>query len=116
MDDAEQCDNVIIFANKKIVAQGPPSKLEKMLPGGGKVINIILDNVTDDLLFKIQRISGVKKVIRDGRNLRILTDHPNAVKLGQDIDSVGGIVNETRIDRATMMEVFVYYTGEQIKD
>ena len=116
MDDAEECDNVIILSDKKIVAQGPPSKLEKMLPGGGKVINVILDNVTDDLLEKIENIEGVKKIVREGRNLRIITEEPNAIKLGQKIDEVGGVVNETKIDRATMMEVFVYYTGEKPKE
>ena len=113
MDDAEECDNVIILSDKKIAAQGPPLKLEKMLPGGGKVVNVILDNVTDDLLEKIQKIEGIKKIVREGRNLRILTDDPNAIKLGQKIDEIGGVVNETKIDRATMMEVFVYYTGKE---
>lgn len=116
MDDAEECDQVIILADKKIVAQGPPSKLEKMLPGGGKVVNVILDNVTEDLLEKIEKIEGVKKVVREGRNLRILTNEPNAIKLGQKIDEIGGIVNETKVDKATMMEVFVYHTGSQLKN
>jgi len=113
MDDAEECDQVIILANKKIVAQGPPSKLEKMLPGGGKIVNVILDNITDDLLEKIEKIEGVKKIVREGRNLRILTEEPNAIRLGQKIDEIGGVVNETKIDKATMMEVFVYHTGKK---
>jgi len=112
MDDAEECDDVIILANSKIVAQGSPAKLEKTLPGGGRVVNIILDNVTDDLLENIEKIEGVKKLVREGRNLRVITDEPNAIQLGQKIDEMGGIVNETKIDKATMMEVFVYHTGK----
>jgi ABC-type multidrug transport system ATPase subunit len=116
MEDAEGCDEVIIIAKAKIVAQGPPSKLEKRLPGHGKIVNIILDNITDDLVFKIGRIYGVKKIISEGRNLKIIMDEPNAVKLGQKIDELGGVVNKTEITSATMKEVFVYFTGEDIKE
>jgi len=113
MDDAEECDNVIILADKKIVAQGPPQKLEKMLPGGGKVVSIVLDNVTEDLLEKIEKIDGVKKIIREGRTLKIISNEPNTVRMGHKIDEIGGSVNEAKMDRATMMEVFVYHTGKK---
>jgi ABC-2 type transport system ATP-binding protein len=113
MDDAEECDEVIIFADTRIVAQGSPTKLEKMLPGSGKIVNIILDDSSSELIKKIEHIEGVKKVIREGRNLRIITDNPNAVKLPQKIDELGGTVNEAKIDNATMMDVFVYHTGQK---
>jgi len=48
--------------------------------------------------------------------LRIITDEPNAVQMGHKIDEFGGIVNETKIDRATMMDVFVYHTGKELKE
>jgi len=113
MDDAEESDEVIIIAKGKIVAQGAPSKLEKRLPGHGRVVNIILDNVTDDLLKNIEKIEGVEKVVSEGRNLKIIINEPNAIKLGQKIDEIGGVVNKTEIINATMKEVFVYYTGEK---
>ena len=116
MDDAEECDEVIIISGSKIVARGAPSKLEKRLPGGGKIVKIVLDYVTDDLLERIKVIDGVQKVIREGRGLRIITDEPNAVQMGHKIDEFGGIVNETKIDRATMMDVFVYHTGKELKE
>ncbi len=113
MDDAEECDNVIILADKKIIAQGNPSKLKKMLPGMGRIVNVILDNVTDDLLNKIKKIEGIKEIIREGRSLKVIIEEPNAVKLGQKIDELGGVVNKTEIVNATMKEVFVYFTGKQ---
>jgi len=45
--------------------------------------------------------------------LRIITNEPNAIGLGQKIHEIGGVVNETKIERATMMEVFVYFTGKK---
>ncbi len=111
MDDAEECDEVILIGNKKILAQGSPSKLEKMLPGGGKVVNIILDNVTDDLLRKIEKIEGIENIIREGREINILTNDPNPIKIGNKITEIGGVVNETKLTKSTMKEVFVYFTG-----
>ncbi len=113
MDDAEDCDRAIILANKKITANDTPTKLERRLPGAGKIVNVILDNVTDDLIKNIEKIDEVQKVIREGRNLRIITNTPNAIKLAQKIEEVGGMVNETKIDKATMMDVFVFHTGKE---
>lgn len=113
MDDAEECDNVIILANKTIAAQGSPSRLKKSLPGSGKIVNIILDNVTDNLLKSINEIPEVKKIVREGRSLKLITENPNAMKLGQKIEELGGTVNEAGIENATIMEVFAYFTGEQ---
>lgn len=116
MDDAEECDNVIILANKTLAVQGTPSKLKKSLPGEGRVVNIILDNVTDSLLKSITAIPEVKKVITEGRNIKLITDTPNAIKLGQKIEELGGTVNEASIEKASMMEVFVFYTGVSSKE
>lgn len=115
MDDAEGCDEVIIISDAKIVAQGTPSKLEKRLPGQGKVINIVLDNITEDLLKKIKKIAGVLKVISEGRNIKIIMEEPNAVKLAHKIDEIGGVVNKTEVTNATMKEVFVYHTGKEVE-
>ena len=84
MDDAEECDNVIILADGKIAAQGSPSKLKKMLPGTGRIVNVILDNVTDDLLIKIKKLESVREIIREGRSLKIITEEPNAIKLDRN--------------------------------
>lgn len=116
MDDAEECDDVIILSKTKIVTQGSPSKLEKRLPGSGKVVYVVLDNITEDLLKKIEKIEDVEKVISEGRNLKIITNNPNAIKLAHKIDELGGIVNKTEIADATMKEVFIYHTGEKLKE
>ena len=112
MDDADEADDVILVKEGKIVIQGSPSKLIKMMPGSGKIINIILDEVNPNLLSKIEKIAGVKKIIRDGRSLKIITTEPNPIKLGNKITDIGGIIDETKSINATMAEVFVYYIGK----
>lgn len=116
MDDAEECDNVIILSKANIVAQGSPQKLERKLPGRGKIVKIIVDNITDDLLKKIKNIEDIEKVISEGRTIKIISEEPNAIRLGQKVDELGGIVNKTEITRATMKEVFVYHTEKPLKE
>lgn len=112
MDDAEECDEVIILGEEGIILQRSPSKLKKSLPGSGRVVNIMLDNVTKDLIEKIMSLEGIDRVIREGRSLRIIAEKPSAVRFAGQIEQLGGIVNKTEIVQATIKEVFIYYTGE----
>ncbi|MBS3124410.1 ATP-binding cassette domain-containing protein [Candidatus Woesearchaeota archaeon] len=116
MDDAEECDEVIIVSDGTVTVQGSPEKLKKRLPGRGKVVTITLDNITDDLMRKIKKIAGIIKLVSEGRNIKIITEEPNAVKLAHKIDEIGGVVNKAEITNATMKEVFVYYTGKEVKE
>lgn len=111
MDDSEECDEVVIINNKKIVAKGSPDKLKKMLPGSGKMVTLVLDNSDKDLLDKIKRTKGIERVIAEGRTLNILTNNPNAVEIANKVHEHGGYVNESKISKASMKEVFVFFTG-----
>jgi len=111
MDDSEECDEVVIINDKKIVARGSPDKLKKMLPGSGKMVTLVLDNSDRNLLDKIRKIKGVERLIAEGRTLNILTNNPNAVEIANKVHEYGGYVNESKISRASMKEVFVFFTG-----
>ena len=113
MEDAEECDEVIIIAQGRVVAQGSPMRLKKRLPSGGKIVNVVLDNVTNDLLREIQNLPEVEEVISEGRDIKIITKKPSVIKLAQKIEELGGIINKTEITNATMEEVFVYYTKKE---
>ena len=106
----------MIINNKKVVANGSPEKLKKMLPGSGKMVTLVLDNSTKDLLEKIKKIKGVERVIAEGRTLNILTNNPNAIEIATKIHELGGYVNESKISKATMKEVFVFFTGKNPED
>ncbi len=112
MDDSEECDEVLIINNKKVAASGSPEKLKKMLPGSGKMVTLVLDNSAKELLEKIRKIKGVDKVIAEGRTLNILANNPNAIEIANKIHELGGYVNESKISKATMKEVFVFFTGK----
>jgi len=112
MDDAEECDEVVIINNKKVVAIGSPERLKKMLPGSGKMVTLVLENSDKDLLEKIKRTKGIERVITEGRTLNILTMNPNAIEIANKVHEYGGYVNESKISKATMKEVFVFFTGK----
>ncbi len=111
MDDAEECDEIIILGKEGVLAQKSPSKLKKTLPGGGKIVSVTLDNVTNGILENIKALN-IGTVIREGRDLKIITEKPSAVHIAEAIENVGGVVNATEVVTASIKEVFIYYTGE----
>ncbi len=116
MDEAEHCDEVIILGNAQILAKGPPSELARKMPGRGKVVHIILEAVSEDLVSKVSGLGGVKKVIREGRVLKFIMDSPKPIEISQKIEEFGGVIEEAKIAKAGMKEVFVYYTGVYPED
>jgi ABC-2 type transport system ATP-binding protein len=116
MDELDECDLVGIIKGGKLITIGSPADLKRKMPGGGKVVSISLERVTDELIKKLSELVEVKKVISEGRTLKVLMDSPNPVLIGQKISGFGGFVEEARIDKATMKEVFIYYTGARLED
>jgi ABC-2 type transport system ATP-binding protein len=111
MDEAEHCDEVIIVGNETILAKGAPSELARRMPGMGKIVQVTLEEVGEGLVSKVEGIEGVKKVIREGRVLKIISDYPDPVEIPQKIKEFGGFIEGSKIEKARMKEVFVYYTG-----
>ena len=111
MDEAEHCDEVIIVGDKGIIAKGSPSELARRMPGMGRIVEITLEEVKEELVGKLKGERGIHTVIREGRVLKIIMDSPDAVEVSQKIKSLGGVIEEARVTKAGMKEVFVHYTG-----
>jgi ABC-2 type transport system ATP-binding protein len=116
MDEAEHCDDVIIVGDGRILAKGAPSDLAKKVPGRGKIISVTLEEISDDLFSRISKMSNIQKIVREGRILRIIMDNPDPVEVPHKIKELGGKVEEAKIDKTGMKEVFVYYTGIHPED
>ena len=111
MDEAEHCDEVIIVGDKGIIAKGSPSELARRMPGMGRIVEVALEEVKEELVGKLKEERGIHTVIREGRVLKIIMDSPDAVEVSQKIKSLGGVIEEARVTKAGMKEVFVHYTG-----
>ena len=112
MDEAEHCDEVIIIGDAKVLVKGPPSQLARKLPGMGKIVIVTVEEVSETLVKNLEKLPSVKKVIREGRVLKIISDKPDPVELSQKVKELGGTVEKSEVKKAGMKEVFVYFTGK----
>jgi ABC-type multidrug transport system ATPase subunit len=112
MDELDDCDKVIFVKGGRIIAQGEPSDLKRKMPGTGKIVSATLEKVSDELVTKLEKIGGIRKVIQEGRTLKIVMDIPSTMEIGKKIEEFGGIIEEIRVEKVGMREVFIYYIGE----
>lgn len=113
MDELEYCDDILVIRAGKIIARGSPEKLKRQLPGQGKLVSVTLERLDDSLLQQVMQLDGVKTAISEGRTMRILMDAPNPVKISQEVDRLGGIVEEAKIERTDLKVVFTYLTSNK---
>ena len=110
MDEADKlCDRLVIIDSGKIVVDGSPEKLKKII--GGDVVVLKTKNANVE---KIKMLKFVKKVeSKDG--LLYLTV-ANASENLQKILQVVGKVERVEVRSPTLDDVFLHYTGKEIKD
>jgi ABC-2 type transport system ATP-binding protein len=111
MDEAEHCDEVLLVGDKGIIAKGSPTELARRMPGMGKVVEITLEEVKEDIIEKLKEKRGIHTTIKEGRVLKIIMDTPEVIEVSQEINNMGGKIEGARITKAGMKEVFVHYTG-----
>lgn len=110
MDEADKlCDNLVIIDSGKIVAQGSPEKLKKII--GGDIV--ILKTKHPDI-DKLKKLSFVKKV-RTKDNLLFLTVTNANENLPKILQTVGK-VESVEVRLPTLDDVFLHYTGKKIRE
>lgn len=110
MDEADRlCDRVAIIDLGKIVALDTPDNLKRVV--GGDVIEM---KCKDCNMGKLKDLQYVKKVeAKDDSFLFTVTD---ASKHLSDILKVAGGVESVKVHRPTLEDVFIHYTGKEIRD
>lgn len=110
MDEADKlCDRLVIIDSGKIVAIGSPEKLKKII--GGDIVILEVDNPKID---RLKKLSFAKKVeTKDG--LLYLTV-ANANRHLPEILKTVGKVKSVEVRSPTLDDVFIYYTGKEIRD
>lgn len=48
--------------------------------------------------------------------MNILTNNPDPIEMASKIKGLGGSILESKIVKASMKEVFVYYTGQDLPE
>jgi len=119
MDEADRlCDRIAIVDHGKLVALDTPAALKASVPGSN-VIEAQFLNTPSDWEQRLRSLEGVASVKHEGAGMyRVLTGNGSrtttqlvemAVQAGVDVKSLS-------VQNTTLDDVFVHYTGRQLRD
>jgi ABC-2 type transport system ATP-binding protein len=119
MDEADRlCDRIAIVDHGKLVALDTPHALKTSIPGSS-VIEAQFIHPPVDWQKTLESLAGVKSVQPEGADMyRVLTeDGPRTTTdlVGAAI-RIGIVVKTLTVQSTTLDDVFVHYTGRQLRD
>ena len=118
MEEADKlCDRIGIIDGGKIQVIDSPENMKKAM--GHEVISIILEEQNHTLfLSELKKIEFVKKISEDGTKLTIFTSNGTEVipKIFQISSELEIKINSISLTQPTLDDVFISYTGHEIRD
>jgi ABC-2 type transport system ATP-binding protein len=119
MDEADRlCDRIAIVDHGKLVALDAPMALKASVPGSN-VIEVQFDNFPDDWERRLHTLDDVTSIQHEGAGMyRILTGNGSRTTTGLVEMAVhaGVSVKSLSVQNTTLDDVFVHYTGRQLRD
>ena len=119
MDEADRlCDRIAIVDHGKLVALDAPMALKASVPGSN-VIEAQFDHPPDDWEKRLHTLDEVTSVQHEGAGMyRILTGNGSrtTTELVEMAVESGVAVKSLSVQNTTLDDVFVHYTGRQLRD
>jgi ABC-2 type transport system ATP-binding protein len=119
MDEADRlCDRIAIVDHGKLVALDTPAALKASVPGSN-VIEVQFENPPADMEQRLHSLPDVTSVQHEGAGMyRVLTSNGTRTTTALVEMAVhGGIrVRTLTVQSTTLDDVFVHYTGRQLRD
>jgi ABC-2 type transport system ATP-binding protein len=119
MDEADRlCDRIAIVDHGKLVALDTPRALKNSIPGSS-VIEAQFLNTPNDWEQRLRRLNGVTAIQPEAANMyRILTQDGSrtTTELVETAVHAGVQVKSLTVQSTTLDDVFVHYTGRQLRD
>ena len=117
-EEAEYCDKVAIYLKGQgFIDFGTPHKLKARLPGGGYVMDIILDLFDSKAIQLLETLDSVDAVIQRGESLRIFTSKESNIALSNILDSLnkfGMSVHQIETkEEVDMVDFFIYLSTKK---
>jgi ABC-2 type transport system ATP-binding protein len=118
MDEADKlCDRIAIVDHGKLVALDSPLKLKASIPGKN-IIEVSFSDVPtgwDDVLKSLPDVADVKS---DDHVFRISSNNGprTTIELLESARKAGITVTSLSVQSTTLDDVFVHYTGHQLRD
>jgi ABC-2 type transport system ATP-binding protein len=119
MDEADRlCDRIAIVDHGKLVALDTPAALKASVPGSN-VIEAQFENAPPDWEQRLRGLPGVTSIQHEGAAMyRILTgsgSQATTALVEMAVQANVG-VKSLSVQNTTLDDVFVYYTGRQLRD
>jgi ABC-2 type transport system ATP-binding protein len=119
MDEADRlCDRIAIVDHGKLVALDTPPNLKASVPGSN-VIEAQFQNAPADWEARLKKLSEVTSVQHEGAGMyRVLTGNGSrtTTELVEAAVTAGATVKSLSVQNTTLDDVFVHYTGRQLRD
>jgi ABC-2 type transport system ATP-binding protein len=119
MDEADRlCDRIAIVDHGKLVALDTPMALKASVPGSN-VIEAQFENAPSDWEQRLHNLSEVTSVQHEGAGMyRVLTGNGSrtTTELVETAVAAGVAVKSLSVQNTTLDDVFVHYTGRQLRD
>jgi ABC-2 type transport system ATP-binding protein len=119
MDEADRlCDRIAIVDHGKLVALDSPMALKASVPGAN-VIEAQFENPPGDWEQRLHTMDDVTSVQHEGAGMyRILTGNGSrtTTELVEMAVEAGVAVKSLSVQNTTLDDVFVHYTGRQLRD
>jgi len=119
MDEADRlCDRIAIVDHGKLVALDSPAALKASVPGSN-VIEVQFDNAPAGWEGRLHGLTGVTSVQHEAASMyRILTGNGSrtTTELVEMAVQAGLAVRSLSVQNTTLDDVFVHYTGRQLRD
>jgi ABC-2 type transport system ATP-binding protein len=119
MDEADRlCDRIAIVDHGKLVALDTPMALKASVPGSN-VIEAQFDNAPEDWEQRLHTLDDVTSVQHEGAGMyRVLTGNGSrtTTEMVEMAVAAGVAVKTLSVQNTTLDDVFVHYTGRQLRD
>jgi len=119
MDEADRlCDRIAIVDHGKLVALDTPPALKASVPGSN-VIEAQFENAPADWEDRLHKLTAVTSVQHEGAGMyRVLTGNGSrtTTELVESAVQAGVSVKSLSVQNTTLDDVFVHYTGRQLRD
>lgn len=118
MDEADKlCNRIAIVDHGKLVALDSPMKLKASLPGNN-FLEVSFSEIPAGWTEAMKRLPDVESVTASDHVFRIVTNNGprTTVKLFEAAGQAGIAVTSLSVESTTLDDVFVHYTGRQLRD
>src|SRR5271170_1537296 len=116
MDEAEMlCDRIAIVDGGKFIATGTPQELKSMVKGSDRIELELKTSDLDAIVRLIRSQPYVHEVINSDGKLTVSTDDGAHMmpRLITAIDAAGGELSSIKLERMSLEDVFIRFTGRR---